>query len=93
MATVYSIEAMNNLRQIKSRSDPACRVALRALRRLEQLGPTPNGRTKRLLPQFAPHSVCQFVFLRGGRTILVRYELDGNSFTIRTSAVRASPRW
>jgi len=48
---------------------------------------------KRSLPQLAPRAVCQFVFPRSGRPILIRYELDGGSFTMLTVAVRASPQW
>jgi hypothetical protein len=93
VGSVYSIQVQNDLRRIKRRNDSAYRIALRALWHLERLGPAPDGHVKRVLPQFAPRSVCQFVFLRGGRTILVRYEIDGDSFTVLTVAVRASPRW
>lgn len=93
MTPVYSVDVMNDLRRLKSRSDSAYRLALRALRRLEQLGPAPDGHVKRVLPQFAPHTLCQLVFPRGGRTILVRYSIEGDGFTIRNVAVRASPRW
>lgn len=93
MTPVYSIDVMNDLRRVRQRNNAAYRLALRALRRLEQLGPIPDGHVKRLLPQFAPDTVCQLVFPRGGRTILVRYKIEGDAFTVLTVAVRASPRW
>ena len=93
MGSVYSIQVQDDLRRIKRRNESAYRIALRALRHLERLGPTPDGHVKRVLPQYAPRSVCRFVFPRGGRTILVRYEIDGDSFRVLTVAVRASPRW
>ena len=93
MGSLYSNQVRDDLRQIRRRNDAAYRIALRALWRLERLGPAPDGHIKRLLPQFAPRSICQLVFPRGGRTILVRYEIEGDSFTVLTIAVRASPRW
>jgi len=93
VGSVNSIQVQDDLRRIKRRNDSSYRTALRALWRLEQLGPRPDGHVKRLLPQFAPRSVCQLVFPRGGRTILVRYEINGESFTVLTIAVRSSPRW
>ena len=93
MGSVYSIQVQDDLRRIKRRNEIAYRIALRALWRLEQLGPIPDGHVKRQLPQFAPRAVCQLVFPRGGRTILVRYEINDESFTVLTVGVRASPRW
>ena len=93
MGSVYSNQVREDLRRIRLCNAMAYRIALRALWRLEQLGPMPDGGVKRPLPQFAPRAVCQFVFPRSGRTILIRYELDGDSFTILTVAVRTSPRW
>lgn len=93
MGSIYSTQVQDDLRRIRGRNDAAYRTALRALWRLEQLGPAPDGHIKRRLLQFEPRSVCQLVFPRGGRTILVRYEIQGDSFTVLTVAVRASPRW
>jgi hypothetical protein len=92
VGSVYSNQVREDLRRIKLRNAMAYRTALRGLWRLEQLGPAPDGGVKRRLPQFAPREVYQFVFPRSVRTILVRYEIDGDSFTVLTVAVRASPR-
>lgn len=93
MPPVYSSDVMNELRRIRQRNHAAYRLTLRALRRLEKLGPIPDGHVKRRLPQFAPHPVCQLVFPRGGKTILVRYSIEGDGYTVLSVKVRASPRW
>jgi hypothetical protein len=93
VGSVYSIQVQDDLRQIRQRNDAAYRLALGALWRLEQLGPEPDEHIKRELPGFGERRVCQMVFPRGGRTILIRYEIEVDGFTILTVAVRASPRW
>jgi hypothetical protein len=87
------MQVQDDLRRLKRRNEVGYRIALRALRCLEQLGPTPDGHVKRRLPQYAPRTVCQLVFPRRGRTIVVLYEIDGDGFTVLTIAVRSSPRW